>query len=142
MEIAASRIGKLAILAAISSDEEEVRIKERIKERLDGDPNLKLTITYISGRKTEVEKIFVRSIVSAAIKCHTIPEKPGPVHAVIHAGLEAWHGLTSAVVGSVSLKMKVAITSDGHWLAVAVYGDSAMSTLTNHERMGFGVMHL
>ncbi|RAI42572.1 HutP family protein [Rhodoplanes roseus] len=138
MDIATNRIGKLALITAMSNDDEETHIKTLVGQ----EHHLKLTVTYVSGRKGDIEKVFVRSLIGAALKAETITEKAGPIHAVVHAGLEAWHGLTHAVVDSSSLKVKVAIVSDGKWVAIAAYGDSAMHQLTNHERIGFGVMHL
>ena len=138
MDIATDRIGKLALITAMSSDDEEIRIKDSLK----GDPHVRLTVTYVSGRKGDIERVFVRSLIGAALKADTVQERAGPIHAIIHAGLEAWHGLTHAVVDSSSLKIKVAIVSDGKWLVIAAYGDSAMHQLTNHERIGFGAMHL
>ncbi|MDC7784979.1 HutP family protein [Rhodoplanes sp. TEM] len=138
MDIATNRIGKLAMIAAMSSDDEEIRIKEQVA----ADHRVRLTVTYVSGRKGDIERVFVRSLIGAALKADTVQERAGAIHAVIHAGLEAWHGLTNAVVDSSSLKIKVAIVSDGKWVAIAAYGDSAMHQLTNHERIGLGVMHL
>ena len=138
MDIATDRIGKLALITAMSNDAEEAHIKEVVAR----EAHLKLTVTYVSGRKGDIEKVFVRSLIGAALKAETIHERSGEIHAVIHAGLEAWHSLTDAVVDSSSLKIKVAIVSDGRWVAIGAYGDSAMHHLTNHERMGFGVMHL
>jgi hut operon positive regulatory protein len=138
MDIAADRIGKIALLAAMSTDGEEERIKAEIALL----ENYRLTLTYISGRKSDVETMFVRSLVSAGLKGNVIPETGAAIHALVHAGMEAWHGLTDAVVGSSSLKVKVAIVSDRKWIAIGAFGDSAMHKLTNHERVGFGIMHL
>jgi hut operon positive regulatory protein len=138
MDLNVDRLGKMALVAAMSGDDEEERIKDEIG-RLGP---YKVTLLYVSGRKTDVETMFVRSIVSAALKGNVIPETSGAIHAVVHAGMEAWHAMTDAVVGSSSLKIKVAIVSDRKWVAIAAYGDSAMHRLTNHERIGFGMMHL
>lgn len=138
MDVTVDRLGKVALIAAISVDCEEKRIKEELC-RLGP---YKLTAIYVSGRKTEIESMFVRSLVSAALKANVIEETSRSIHAVVHAGMEAWHALTDAVVGGSSLKVKVAIVSDGKWVAIAAYGVSAMHRLTNHERVGFGIMHL
>ncbi|MBC7332712.1 MAG: HutP family protein, partial [Synergistetes bacterium] len=41
-----------------------------------------------------------------------------------------------------SLLLKVAVVSDGRWIAVCMFGESAFHVLTNHRRIGLGVMHL
>ena len=138
MDVSVDRLGKIALVAAMSGDDEEERIKEEI-----GRLGLyRLTLTYVSGRKSDIETMFVRSLVGAALKGNVIAETSGSIHAVVHAGMEAWHAMTDAVVGSSSLKIKVAIVSDRKWVAIAAYGDSAMHRLTNHERVGFGMMHI
>ena len=37
---------------------------------------------------------------------------------------------------------KVAIVRGNGWIAVTFYGDSAAHYITNHKRMGFGIMHI
>ncbi|WP_339064025.1 HutP family protein [Tepidibacillus marianensis] len=46
------------------------------------------------------------------------------------------------VSSSVSLAVKVAVVRDHHWIAVAMYGLSAIHPITNHHRIGLGIMHL
>jgi hut operon positive regulatory protein len=138
MELSAGRIGKVAIMLAMSSDQEEIDFKVRIAN----ETNYKFSVMWISGRKTEINKTFPRAILNAALKNRTIEDRAGPTHALIHAGLEALDGLVPSIPGDSSLKVKVAIISDGSWVVVAAYGESAFVPETNHERIGIGVMHL
>ncbi|WP_342742907.1 HutP family protein [Rhodobacter aestuarii] len=138
MEITADRIGKAAIMAAISSREEE----ERIKEQIAAHPNWRVGITFVTGKRTEIERGFVKSIVACALNAQVVRHRPDEIHGVIHAGLECLHGVSSSVVAESNLKLKVALVSDGHWVAVAAHGESAFHPITNHERIGFGVMHI
>jgi len=138
MEVVADRIGKAAIMAAISSREEEELIKEQILSH----PTWKVGITYVTGRRSEIEKGFVKSIVACALNAQVVRNRPGEIHGVIHAGLECLNGVSSSVVAESNLKLKVALVADGHWVAVAAHGESAFHPITNHERIGFGVMHI
>ena len=138
MEIVPDRIGKLAILAAISSREEEDEIKRRVANA-DG---IKLAITFISGVRSEITKTFVKSLVACAVQGQIARYAGNEIHAVIHAGLECLKGVSSDVAAESSLKLKVAIVTDGQWLVIAAHGESAFHPETNHERMGFGVMHI
>ncbi|NLH82005.1 MAG: transcriptional regulator [Phyllobacteriaceae bacterium] len=138
MEIDAHPIGKLAILLSLSSNEEE----ETIRKSLAKEGRVRTAVTWVSGRKTEINKTFPRSIINAAMKANVVRDAPSATHALIHAGLEALGGLIPPVPGDSSLKVKVAVVSDGSWVAVAAYGESAFLPETNHERMGLGVMHL
>ena len=46
------------------------------------------------------------------------------------------------VATSSSLALKIAIVRKEHWIAVAIFGQSALHYMTNHERAGLGVMHI
>ena len=138
LQLSAGRIGKVAIMLAMTSDEEEVEFKTKIAS----ETNYKFSVLWVSGRKTEINKTFPRTILNAAMKNRTIEDRPGATHALIHAGLEAISGLVPNVPGDSSMKVKVAIIADIHWVVVAAYGESAFLPETNHERIGLGVMHL
>lgn len=71
-----------------------------------------------------------------------IEKKSNDIHAVIHATEEAKRGLLVSVSTSSSLAMKIAIVRNEHWIAVALFGKSALHYMTNHERAGLGVMHI
>jgi len=138
MDINPNRLGKYAIIAAISSREEEEEFKKYISENT----RLKISVTFVSGIQSDVSKSFVRSLVTCALHGHVVQHQHNHIHAVIHAGLECLKGVTSDVAAETSLKLKVAIVSDGRWVAIAAHGESAFHPETNHERMGFGVMHI
>ena len=38
--------------------------------------------------------------------------------------------------------LKIAVVRGSGWLAVALFGKSALHYMTNHERAGLGVMHI
>lgn len=139
MEIKLSRIGKTALLLAISDQEEEAFFKNKIQE-MHGE--MRAAVTFISGVRSKVTETFARSVLNTALQNNIINKKVAHMHAVMHAAMEAFQGIIPPTAISSSIKMKVAICADNHWVAVAVYGDSAVSTFTNHERCGFGLMHL
>lgn len=139
MDINADRLGKLALLAAMSDEEEERRLKEQASlSRQD----IRLAVTVISGMLAAVRQNFIKSIVSCTLQNGIFDKSAPHIHGLIHAGMDAFSGafLNSTLSGSV--KLKVGIVSDSRWIAVAVYGDSAFYPTTNHERCGLGVMHI
>jgi hut operon positive regulator len=138
MDINPDRIGKIAILLAISSREEEDRFKASLADM----PDIKTAVTFVSGLRSEVGKSYVKSVVNSALQANVVPKSSGGVHAVIHASLDAAQGLLFNSLAETSVKYKVAIVCNGRWVAVAVYGESAFHPTTNHERMGLGLMHL
>lgn len=48
----------------------------------------------------------------------------------------------SVGVAAMLLALKIAVVRDDGWLAVALFGKSALHYMTNHERAGLGVMHI
>lgn len=138
MDINPDRIGKIAILAAISSREEEDRFKDLLADM----PGIKVAVTFVAGLRSEVGKSFVKSVVNSALQANVVRKTSGGVHAVIHAAIDASQGLMLNSLAETSVKFKVAVASNGQWVAVAVYGESAFHPETNHERMGLGIMHL
>ena len=139
MEISYDRIGKVALLAAMSDDNEERQLKQEINN---SSSNFKVAITVISGLSSDIKKSFVKSIVGCSLQNNIIKKTGTQIHAVLHAALDALTGVVNQVPVEASLKLKVGISTDGQWIAVAVYGDSAFYPITNHERSGMGVMHL
>lgn len=138
MEINPTRIGKVAITAAITTREEEEFFKQYVADKL----NFRMAITFVSGARTDVVKSFVKSIIACALQGKVIRNQNTEIHGVIHAGLECLNCISSVGSSESSLKLKIAIVSDGRWVAVAAHGESAFHPDTNHERMGFGIMHI
>jgi hut operon positive regulator len=137
IEMKLDRIGKIAMLLALSDEEEERIIKEKFKNS-----RIKVAVTVIYGLTTQVKENFVKSIIGCAIQNRIIERDSVLAHGVVHAALDSLQGVLHAVPVDASIKMKVGIASDGNWLAVALYGDSALYPLTNHERGALSIMHL
>ena len=83
-----------------------------------------------------------RAVIGACLNSGLIEKKSNDIHAVIHATEEAKRGLLVSVSTSASLAMKIAIVRNEHWIAVALFGKSALHYMTNHERAGLGIMHI
>ena len=64
------------------------------------------------------------------------------VHALIHAAEEAKHGAIVNTSSESNLAVKIAIVREPHWLAVAMFGESAIHPITSHQRCGLGVMNV
>ncbi len=139
MELQIDRIGKMAMFAAMTSREEEDTLKELFPSQY---TKFKLAVTFLAGTKTEVMKNVSKAVVTCALQNEIVKRSSSSVHAIIHATLEALGGIVDHIPSDTSLKLKVAVVSDNDWVAVALYGDSAVHPLTNHERAGLGLMHL
>lgn len=139
MIVKCNRIGKIALLAAMSDEDGEKKLKQEINVP---SSKYKLAVTFVTGITSDIKKTFVKSIVGCSLHNGIIIKTSGQIHAVLHAALDAASGVVHQVPAEASLKIKVAVVSDGQWIAVGVYGESAFYPITNHERSGLGVMHL
>ena len=61
---------------------------------------------------------------------------------MLHAAEEAKQGMLFSMVSSSSLALKIAVVRDDTWIAVAIFGKSAVHYMTNHDRAGLGIMHI
>ncbi|MCK4261145.1 MAG: HutP family protein [Halanaerobiales bacterium] len=133
------KIGKAALLLTLtSSRQEETELKKFLKERY----NYHTVVTEVGGVLKNVKDKVVKSVVSAALNAGILEKKSSHIHPLIHATLEAERGMMFDIPTHSSIVMKVAIVVGRDWLAVAMYGESAIHILSNHERAGLGVMHV
>jgi len=132
------RVGKAALLLAMSSDEEEVELKKKLSEL----KKYKIGVTRVAGFASDIRKKLIPAVLGAALNCNVINKTVPEVHALVHASLEALNSLILNESLDSSLSLKVGIVSDGRWLCVGIFGDSAFYPITNHEKAALGIMHL
>lgn len=132
-------IGTAAMSLALTST---IRAEEDMKCLL-RDQGFKYVVTEIGGKTMgEFQDKVTRSLIGACLNGGLISKTPREVHALLHAAEEAKRGVVVNVSSSASLALKIAVVRDEGWLAVAMFGYSALHPITNHERAGLGIMHL
>ncbi len=130
--------GKDALTLAISTREEEVLLKEQYKAR-----KLKFCVTEVGGKSDSgFHGKLTNAVLGAVLNEELFQKTPQNLHALLHATEEAKLGVRINDNGSKNFSLKVAIVIDDGWVAVAIYGESSMHSLTSHERCGLGVMHI
>lgn len=134
-------VGKAAFLIALSSNRnEEEKIKNSLRKN-----GFKCAATEIGGEvnNTFFNK-FVKSLIGSSINNNIIKNKNNSkqIHALIHAAEEAQEGILLKKPGAVNVGMKIGIVRKEGWIAVALFGGSALHNLTNHNRAGLGIMHI
>jgi len=97
----------------------------------------KFVVTEVGG-KTSYDDFHEKVSLNSGI----IEKTANDIHALIHATEEAKKGILVSVSSSASLALKIAVVRGSGWLAVALFGKSALHYMTNHERAGLGVMHI
>ncbi len=138
MSLSNVRIGKLALMLAMSDDEEEVTFKSSISDM----QGIKMVIKYISGKSSTIQTSIVKTIVNASLQSEIIENRPTQIHGLLHATLGAYTSLREQGVVESNLKIKVAVVCDDRWVAVAMYGSSAFHYMTSHERASLHIMHV
>ncbi|MGJ7919277.1 HutP family protein [Neobacillus sp. LXY-4] len=134
-----SKVSTAAMLLSLTST---LSGEERVKSLLRAE-GLKFAVTEVGGKTGgEFQDKVSRSIIGCCLNNNIIHKTSNEIHALLHAVEEAKRGMMVNVASSVSLAIKVAVVRDDHWIAVAMYGQSAIHPITNHHRSGLGVMHL
>lgn len=131
-------LGRAALMLAMTEDREK---EESMKERLVS-VGYKAVATEVSGPLSDFKQKLIKNAVSAALNAGVVDNSPQKLHAVVHATLEAVQSILIVSLANPSVKVKMSIVTDGLWLAVGMFGSTALHVLTNHERAGLGVMHL
>lgn len=126
------------LLAMTTSLADENALKELLQKQ-----GYKFAVTELGGdaSKSEFREKMTRSIIGACLNCSVISKTAQEIHAVLHAAADAKSGYSQNLLQA-NISCKVAIVRGNGWIAVTFYGDSAAHYITNHKRMGFGIMHI
>lgn len=140
LERTVDAVGTAALLLSVTntiSDEEY--IKQFLQEK-----GYKVAVTELGGRSSvsDFQERSTRSVIGACLNCNIIKKEAYEIHALLHAAEEAKKGVIVNVSSSTDLSLKVAIARKDRWIAVAMYGYSAVHHTSNHQRSGLGVMHI
>ncbi|MBP2631878.1 MAG: anti-terminator HutP [Firmicutes bacterium] len=124
-------------MTRVISDEET--IKKFLEEQ-----GYQCAVTELGGNLsyTEFKEKITRSVIGACLNCGIIAKISNEVHALLHATEEAKKGIEVNVSASANVSLKVAFVRKDHWIAVAMFGESAVHHVSNHQRAGLGVMHI
>lgn len=127
------------LLALTRTMDDEAAAKKLLTEQ-----GYKFVVTEVGGKSLmgDFQERATKAVLGAALNTGIISKSPTNYHALLHATDEAKRGILVNVASSCSLAVKIAIVRDESWIAVALFGESAIHPLTNHERAGLGVMHL
>lgn len=130
-----------AILLALTETREE---EERLKKTLQESSNLRCGVTELGGTVANLQHTgkLTNSVMATAFNTGIIPKEDRKIHALVHATLEASNSIFIHTNSNASFALKIGITTDSEWIAVAIFGRSSLHPLLEHARVGLGVMHL
>lgn len=132
-------IGYLALrLAMTRSISEEEALKQQYEKE-----GIRFVVTEVGGgTRRDFQEKASRAIFGAAMNAHLVEKKPNEIHALLHAAEEAKRGTIVNISSDANLAVKIAIIRRPHWIAVAIFGESAILPITSHERCGLGIMNI
>lgn len=133
-------VGSAALLLSLTrtlADEEQV--KQYLNEN-----GYMCAVTEVGGNTAQgaFQEKVIKAIVGAVLNNHIVKKEPFEIHAVLHAAMEAKKGIIYNTATSSNVSTKIAVVRKDHWVAVAIFGESALYHITNHERCGLGIMHI
>lgn len=129
------RAMRLAITRTIA---EENEMKSKLQSDL-----WKVVVTEVGGRSSkDFQEKINRAVMGASLNGGVIEKQSHEIHALLHACEEAKRGVFINVASDTDLALKVAIVRRNHWIAVAIFGNSAIHPMSSHERCGLGVMNI
>ncbi|HWQ72861.1 MAG TPA: HutP family protein [Desulfitobacteriaceae bacterium] len=132
---------RAALLLALSETRTD---EDSLKEYFTNTFGFICGVTELGGTVTALQQNgkLSNSILSAAINTGVISKEPRKIHAVVHATLEASNSIFIHTHSNASFALKVGLTTNNEWLAVAIFGRSSLHPLSEHCRVGLGYMHL
>lgn len=133
-------VGVAAMLLALTRTLKD----EETAKRVLTEAGHKFVVTEVGGKTSydDFHEKVNRAVIGASLNSGIIEKTANDIHALIHATEEAKKGILVSVSSSASLALKIAVVRGSGWLAVALFGKSALHYMTNHERAGLGVMHI
>lgn len=140
LESSINSVGAAAMLLAITQTiYDEDRMKQLVAKN-----GFKAVVTEVGGKISfeDFNEKVNRAVIGASLNSGLIQKCSNDIHAVIHATEEAKKGILVSVSSSASLALKIAVVRDDKWIAVALFGKSALHYMTNHDRAGLGIMHI
>ena len=140
MENSVNSVGTAALLLALTQTMyDEERAKQLVAKK-----DFKAAVTEVGGQTTlnEFNEKVNRAVIGAALNSGIIQKCTNDIHALIHATEEAKKGVMIGANTNQNLAWKMAMVRDDTWIAVAMFGKSAVHYMTNHDRGGLGIMHI
>ena len=140
MENSVNSVGTAALLLALTQTMyDEERAKQLVAKK-----DFKAAVTEVGGQTTlnEFNEKVNRAVIGAALNSGIRQKCTNDIHALIHATEEAKKGVMIGANTNQNLALKMAMVRDDTWIAVAMFGKSAVHYMTNHDRGGLGIMHI
>lgn len=132
---------KAALLLALTETRKD---EEELKNLLNKSYGIRCGATEIGGTVSALQQTgkLTNSVMSAAINTGIIQKEARKIHALVHATLEASNSIFIHTNSNASFALKIGLSTDTFWIAVAIYGRSSLHPLSEHCRVGLGFMHL
>lgn len=119
-----------------------LREEEDLKKEF-AQQGLHIVVTEVGGHtKRDFQEKSSRSVLGAALNVGLIKKESSEIHALFHATEEAKRGVLINSASDTNLAVKIAIVRTDSWIAVGIFGESAIHPMTSHERCSLGIMNI
>lgn len=126
--------GQIALLASLCTQEEEESFRQQL---LTEKPEHRVGFAFMTGTSGEIKNKLQRCVIGCALKNHITPRQDSAIFTLCRTSHLA---LTNALANNIAddrLRIKIALVSNGSWLAVSIYGETLIYQRMSHEIMGF-----
>ncbi|MFZ3102911.1 MAG: HutP family protein [Desulfitobacteriaceae bacterium] len=132
---------RAALLLALSETRKD---EDSLKEYYSSTYGFVCGVTELGGTVNGLQQTgkLSNSVLSAAVNTGVIAKEPRKIHALVHATLEASNSIFIHANSNASFALKIGLTTNHEWLAVAIFGRSSLHPLSEHCRVGLGFMHI
>ena len=132
---------RAALLLSLSETRKD---EDSLKEYYSSTFGFVCGVTELGGTVNTLQQTgkLNNSVLSAAVNTGLITKEPRKIHALFHATLEASNSIFINSNSNASFALKIGLTTNYEWLAVAIFGRSSLHPLSEHCRVGLGFMHI
>lgn len=136
-----SLLERSAIRLAMSETRDE---EDSLKNEFQSNGHLVCAATEIGGTMTVLHHKgkLTNSVIAAALNTGVIKKEEKSIHALLHATLEASNSVFIHSNSNASFALKVGIATDRNWIAIAIFGRASVHPMSEHARIGLGLMHV
>lgn len=126
--------GQIAVLASQCPQEEEENFRLKL---LSDKPEHRVGFAFMTGTAEEIKHKLQRCVVGCALKHQIISRQDTAIFTLCRTSQQALaHALANNIADD-HIRIKLALVSNPHWLAVSIYGEARVYQRMSHEIMGF-----
>lgn len=126
--------GQIAVLASLCPQEEEENFRQKL---LTDKPGHRVGFAFMTGASGEIKNKLQRCVVGCALKHQIIGRQDTAIFTLCRTSQQALNHALANNIADEHIRIKIALVSNPHWLAVSIYGEAQVYQRMSHEITGF-----